>query len=126
MRGYPPRNADVSLVSQFQEIEYLEFISVGKRFSAAIGQITCASGAFSAFRRTALDKDAGLMSVVEKIFDVTLRLRRAGWHIGYVPNAVCYTDVPTTFYAYIRQRLRWERERSMDPLPQAPAASQSV
>ena len=105
-----PRNADVSLVSQFQEIEYLESISVGKRFSAAIGQITCASGAFSAFRRTALDEVGGLDVGGGEDLDVTLRLRRAGWRIGYVPNAVCYTDVPTTFYAYIRQRLRWERD----------------
>lgn len=105
-----PRNAEVSLVTQFQEIEYLESISVGKRFSAAIGQITCASGAFSAFRRTALDEVGGLDVGGGEDLDVTLRLRRAGWRIGYVPGAVCYTDVPATFYAYIRQRLRWERD----------------
>src|SRR5690606_40088993 len=26
------------------------------------------------------------------------------------PDAICYTDVPTTAFQYIRQRLRWERD----------------
>ncbi len=105
-----PRNANSSVVSQFQEIEYLESISVGKRFSAAINQVTCASGAFSAFRRTALREVGGLDVGGGEDLDVTLRLRQAGWRIAYVPDAVCYTDVPVTVYSYIRQRLRWERD----------------
>ncbi|MCT7378344.1 glycosyltransferase [Chelativorans salis] len=105
-----PRNAHASIVAQFQEIEYLEAISVGKRFSAAIEQVTCASGAFSAFRRKALARVGGLDVGGGEDLDVTLRLRRAGWRIAYVPDAICYTDVPSSVYNYIRQRLRWERD----------------
>ena len=33
-----------------------------------------------------------------------------GWRIVYAPGAICYTDVPTSAFQYIRQRLRWERD----------------
>jgi len=100
-----PRNAQASVMAQFQEIEYLQSISVGKRMANAIDQVVCASGAFSAFRRSALEDVGG-----GEDLDVTLRMRRNGWRIAYAPEAVCYTDVPTTAFQYIRQRLRWERD----------------
>lgn len=105
-----PRNGDASLIAQFQEIEYLQSISVGKRIAGAVGQVVCASGAFSAFRRTALDDIGGFDVGGGEDLDVTIRLRLKGWRIEYAPEAVCYTDVPTTMYQYIRQRLRWERD----------------
>lgn len=105
-----PRNSNASLISQFQEIEYLQSISVGKRFSAAIDQVTCASGAFSAFRREAMDQIGGLDVGGGEDLDLTIRLRQAGWRIAFAPDALCYTDVPATTYGYIRQRLRWDRD----------------
>src|SRR6516165_887494 len=50
-----PRNGDTSLVARFQEIEYLMTISVGKIIVNAFDQVTCLSGAFSGFRREALE-----------------------------------------------------------------------
>ena len=105
-----PRNAGTSVIAQFQEIEYLQSISVGKRMSNAIGQVVCASGAFSAFRRSALDDVGGFDVGGGEDLDITLRMRKNGWRIAYAPEAVCYTDVPTTAFQYIRQRLRWERD----------------
>ena len=49
-----PRNSHASIVAQFQEIEYLQSISVGKRIAGALDQVVCVSGAFGAFRREAL------------------------------------------------------------------------
>ncbi|GAB4357231.1 MAG: glycosyltransferase [Oricola sp.] len=105
-----PRNTRQSLVTQIQTIEYLQSISVGKRFSHLIRQVTCASGAFSAFRRSALADIGGFDVGGGEDLDTTMRLRQAGWQIAFAPRAVCYTDVPDTPYAYIRQRLRWERD----------------
>ncbi|MFP3787151.1 glycosyltransferase, partial [Burkholderia sp. SIMBA_024] len=68
------------------------------------------SGAFSAFRRKALDDIRGFDVGGGEDLDTTIRLRLKGWRIEYAPEAVCYTDVPTTVYQYIRQRLRWERD----------------
>jgi cellulose synthase/poly-beta-1,6-N-acetylglucosamine synthase-like glycosyltransferase len=105
-----PRNAGASAIAQFQEIEYLQSISVGKRMSDAIDQVVCASGAFSAFRRSALEAVGGFDVGGGEDLDITLRMRKGGWRIAYAPDAICYTDVPTTVFQYIRQRLRWERD----------------
>lgn len=105
-----PRNSEVSLISQFQEIEYLQSISVGKRIGNVIEQIVCASGAFSAFRRTALEQVGGFDVGGGEDLDVTMRLRKAGWLARFAPEAICYTDVPTSAFVLIRQRLRWERD----------------
>lgn len=105
-----PRNAAASLITQIQEIEYLKSITVGKRFANLIGQVTCASGAFGAFRRSALTSVGGLDVGGGEDLDVTIRLRQAGWRIAFAPESVSYTDVPATVRAYARQRLRWERD----------------
>lgn len=102
------RNADHSLVARFQAIEYLLSISVVKRFDHAIGLVRCVSGAFGAFRRAALDDVGGHDAGSGEDLDLTMRLRAAGWRIAFAGDAVCYTDVPDTLWAYFRQRMRWE------------------
>ena len=42
--------------------------------------------------------------------DPALRLRRAGWKIGFAEKAICYTDTPATMTALTKQRFRWERD----------------
>jgi cellulose synthase/poly-beta-1,6-N-acetylglucosamine synthase-like glycosyltransferase len=105
-----PRNADASIIAQFQEIEYLQSISVGKRIGNATDQIVCGSGAFTAFRRQTLVDVHGFDVGGGEDLDITLRIRNAGWRCTFAPDSVCFTDVPTTAFALIRQRLRWERD----------------
>jgi len=121
-----PRNSAKSLVTAFQTIEYLIGISLGKRAAHMLDQVVCVSGAFGAFRRTALESVGGLDVGGGEDLDLTLRLRARGWRVAFEPNALCYTDVPDNGLALIRQRLRWERDsvrvrfrkhrRSMSPL----------
>jgi len=105
-----PRNGDTSLVARFQEIEYLMTISVGKIIVNAFDQVTCLSGAFSGFRREALEMVGAFDVGGGEDLDITLRLRARGWRTAFVSTAVCYTDVPVTLGALVRQRLRWERD----------------
>ncbi len=42
-------------------------------------------------------------------YDLTLRLRRAGWWTMFCPGMRAWTRVPLTFKAFFRQRLRWMR-----------------
>ncbi len=81
-----PRNSDASVISQFQEIEYLQSIAVGKRIASAVNQVVCASGAFSAFRRKALDDIRGFDVGGGEDLDTTIRLRLKGWRIEYAPR----------------------------------------
>lgn len=105
-----PRNAQITLISAFQAIEYLISISLGKKALDMIGQVSCASGAFSGFRREALRHVEGLDSGSGEDLDLTLRLRRAGWRVAFACDAICYTDVPATLPALMKQRFRWERD----------------
>jgi cellulose synthase/poly-beta-1,6-N-acetylglucosamine synthase-like glycosyltransferase len=104
------RNANASLIASFQAIEYLISISQGKQSANLIDQMTCVSGAFGAFRRTAIESVGGLDSGGGEDLDITLRLRAAGWTTLFVPDAICRTNVPTTLSALTRQRFRWERD----------------
>lgn len=105
-----PRNGDRSLIARFQEIEYLLAISVGKRIGSSVDQVVCMSGAFSAFRREALDEIGGFDVGGGEDLDITLRLRAHGWRVGFASGAICYTDVPESLWILVRQRLRWERD----------------
>ncbi|MEX0644492.1 MAG: glycosyltransferase [Parvularculaceae bacterium] len=105
-----PRNWRASAISAFQAIEYVISISLGKKAAMMLDQVTCMSGAFSAFRREAFAAVSGLDSGGGEDFDVTLKLRNAGWKVCYAPTALCYTDVPATLTGLIRQRFRWERD----------------
>lgn len=104
------RNENASLIATFQAIEYLISLSLSKQSQALFNQVTCVSGAFSAFRRDALKQVGGTDAGSGEDFDLTLRLRKAGWKIGFAPRAICYTDVPVTLAALVKQRFRWERD----------------
>ena len=104
------RNYADTIITSFQAIEYLISISLGKQANGLIDQVSCASGAFSAFRREALRRVGGLDAGGGEDLDVTLRLRQAGWKIDFSASAICYTDAPDTLTALINQRFRWERD----------------
>lgn len=104
------RNPNASFIAGYQSIEYLVILSLGKRGGNITEQVVCASGAFGVFRRTALLQVNGLDAGGGEDLDLTLRMRKAGWTVRFVPEAICYTDVPESFAAFIRQRFRWERD----------------
>ena len=104
------RNVAYGLITKFQAIEYLISISLGKKAAAMTDQVTCVSGAFGAFRRVAIDGVNGIDVGGGEDFDLTLKLRKAGWKVKFVADAICYTDTPATLMALIRQRFRWERD----------------
>lgn len=104
------RNAEESLISGLQSVEYLISISLGKRALDFFNIVTCASGAFSAFRRQALESVGGLDVGPGEDLDLTLRLRKAGWEVRFAEDAWCLTNVPATIPGFVTQRLRWERD----------------
>ncbi len=71
------RNPTKSVVTEFQAIEYLISISQGKQAANLADTMTCVSGAFGAFRSSALEAVGGLDSGGGEDLDVTLRLRHA-------------------------------------------------
>lgn len=104
------RNWRASLIASLQAVEYLVAISLGKAFSDAIDQVSCISGAFGAFRRAAWNRVCGMDPGPGEDFDLTLRLRLAGFRIVFARHSICYTDVPDSLFVLMRQRNRWERD----------------
>ncbi|MFV0298509.1 MAG: glycosyltransferase [Hyphomicrobiaceae bacterium] len=103
-------NADEGLIPAMQDIEYLICISAGKTGLDMLGQVGLVSGAFGAYRLSALKRIGGLDPIGGEDLDLTLRLRRAGYGICFARDAVCLTHVPATAKALIKQRYRWERD----------------
>jgi poly-beta-1,6-N-acetyl-D-glucosamine synthase len=103
------RNPFDSLATWLQAYEYLSTIFVGRMLSAWLGILGIVSGAFGAFRRSALERVHGWDAGPPEDLDLTLSLRKAGYEIAFAPYAQCFTDVPVTFWSLIKQRRRWER-----------------
>ena len=103
------RNAHRSLTTAYQDVEYLISISLGRRVSEMLDLLGIVSGAFGAFRRSALESVGGYDVEIGEDADLTMKLRSAGYRIVFEPRARAGTDVPETVTALIRQRLRWDR-----------------
>jgi cellulose synthase/poly-beta-1,6-N-acetylglucosamine synthase-like glycosyltransferase len=103
------RNSFTNLVTLLQAYEYLSTIFIGRMVAAWMGILGIVSGAFGAFRRSALDQLKGWDVGPPEDLDLTLSLRKCGYRVAFTPHAQCYTDLPDTWWALIKQRLRWER-----------------
>ncbi|GGF05348.1 glycosyltransferase family 2 protein [Stappia taiwanensis] len=104
------RNHTASVVASYQAIEYIISIGLGKRVQEFLNIVTCASGAFGAFRRECFHQIGGNEPASGEDFDMTMRIRRAGWSVRFVADAWCFTDALPTFGGLVRQRRRWDRD----------------
>jgi cellulose synthase/poly-beta-1,6-N-acetylglucosamine synthase-like glycosyltransferase len=103
------RNPAESAATWFQAYEYLNTILVGRLLAARFGVLSIVSGAFGAFRHSALKQVMGWDVGPPEDLDLTLAIRKLGHKVDFAPHANCYTDVPATWWGLIRQRLRWDR-----------------
>lgn len=102
------RNTNDSLCSLFQSYEYLVSILVGRILSSKLGMLSIISGAFGAIRKEIFLKGYGMDVGPSEDSDITLRIRKMGYNVVFVPEAECFTDVPTTWKSLWFQRLRWD------------------
>jgi cellulose synthase/poly-beta-1,6-N-acetylglucosamine synthase-like glycosyltransferase len=103
-------NEGASLSTALQGLEYLMSISAGKTFLDIIGAISCCSGACSVYRRDIFLARGGLDPGPGEDLEMTLRLRRLGYRVRFVPDAWASTVVPENAVSLIRQRQRWDRD----------------
>lgn len=103
------RNPFDNFATWLQAYEYLSTILIGRMLAAKLGLLSIVSGAFGAFRRSALDQVMGWDVGPPEDLDLTLAIRKLGHKIAFAPYAMCLTDVPTTWWGLIKQRVRWDR-----------------
>jgi cellulose synthase/poly-beta-1,6-N-acetylglucosamine synthase-like glycosyltransferase len=103
-------NERASIWTGLQSIEYLMSISAGKSVLDIFGAISCLSGACSMYRRDVFVRQGGLDVGPGEDLEFSLRLRRLGYRICFVPEAWAETDGPVAAISLLRQRARWDRD----------------
>jgi cellulose synthase/poly-beta-1,6-N-acetylglucosamine synthase-like glycosyltransferase len=103
-------NERATLWTELQAVEYLMSISAGRSFLNHVDAISCCSGACSMYRRDVFMDQGGLDVGPGEDLEYTLRLRRLGNKVRFVPDAWAGTNVPETGMSLIRQRSRWDRD----------------
>lgn len=103
------RNYKASICSSLQAFEYLKRIQVGRIVTSELGIYHIISGAFGAFETQTL-KEVGYWDIGPGLDgDLTQKIRKAGYKVKFVEDAICMTNVPTKWYKLYHQRIRWSR-----------------
>jgi cellulose synthase/poly-beta-1,6-N-acetylglucosamine synthase-like glycosyltransferase len=105
-----PRNP----LALMQVLEYLRSFLFGRMGWEPLGAVLIVSGAFGIFRRTTLIEVGGFnpqavgedMELIVRIHRVMKQQRRR-YHIGFIPDPVCWTDAPESLKDLASQRARW-------------------
>jgi len=99
-----------------QTIEYLRAFLMARLAFGEVGLLTIVSGAFGLFRRqTVIDVGGYSPDTVGEDFELVIKMHRymrehkRDYRIVFVPEPVCWTEVPETLSSLGRQRARWHR-----------------
>ena len=103
------RNSRASLITAAQEWDYFHGISAVKRMQSMYHGTLVAQGAFSLYRKDALEEVGGWPESVGEDIVMTWAMLEKGHRIGYAEDAIVFTDAPTTFRQFYHQRKRWSR-----------------
>lgn len=100
-----------SLLSHCQFLEYVNSFRLGRFYQSKMHIENMLSGAFTAFKRDALeDKDVVYSNLtVSEDFDVSLDLRQDNREIGFSPDAKAWVEPTLDLQSLYMQRLRWRR-----------------
>ncbi|MEK4873729.1 glycosyltransferase family 2 protein [Bacillus sp. FSL W8-0102] len=103
------RNSRETIWTKIQEWDYFLSIASIKRLQGLYQGTLVAQGAFSLFKTDCIREVQGWPDAIGEDIVLTWRLLRNDWKVYYEPLAVAFTDVPTTFSRFAKQRSRWAR-----------------
>lgn len=103
------RNSRTNLVTAAQEWDYFHGIAAIKRLQSLFHGTLVAQGAFSIYDTATLRELGGWPDTVGEDIVITWAILKRGWRVGFAENACVFTNVPTTWKQFIRQRQRWSR-----------------
>lgn len=96
------------VLTAMQAMEYSVIVGLAKRAEQFWGGLYTVSGAAACFRSTALRAVGGwTVATATEDIEVSWRLQRAGWLLGYEPRALFFIQAPARLRALYRQRRRW-------------------
>ncbi|HEX6719649.1 MAG TPA: glycosyltransferase [Pyrinomonadaceae bacterium] len=98
----------VNVITRWQALEYITSQNMDRRAFASLNCITVVPGAVGAWRKDLLTEVGGFPSdTLAEDQDLTLRIRRLGYTIGYEETAVAWTEAPHDIRSLAKQRFRW-------------------
>lgn len=103
-------------IEVIQVIEYLRAFLIGREAWGQGNMLTIISGAFGVFRSDLVRAVGGFRSAaIGEDFDLVARLHKylldkgAEYRIDFVPDPMCWTEVPSDLKSLGRQRARWQK-----------------
>jgi hyaluronan synthase len=110
-------NKTTNLLTRMQAMQYYIAFNVYKSAEALFGSVTCCSGCFSGYRRSAIEpitaawvgqQFLGQPSTYGDDRSLTNFLL-PDWRILFAPDAKAQTAVPDRLSKFLRQQLRWKK-----------------
>jgi cellulose synthase/poly-beta-1,6-N-acetylglucosamine synthase-like glycosyltransferase len=105
-----------NILAAFQVVEYLRAFVASRLGLSAMNNLLILSGVFSLFRKDVVIEAGGYRAdVVTEDMELVLRLHRRmrelkrPYAVVFLPDPICWTEVPETLGALARQRGRWHR-----------------
>ena len=105
-----------SWLARFQVVEYLRAFLFGRIGFDVLNSILIISGAFSCFKRDALISVGGFLSgSIGEDMEIVVRMHKElrkknpKVRITFIPDPVCWTEVPETLKTLKSQRIRWQK-----------------
>jgi biofilm PGA synthesis N-glycosyltransferase PgaC len=103
------RNSRENLLTRAQEWDYFLGIASVKRGQALLQGTLVAQGAFSIYDTTSLKLAGGWPNRIGEDIVLTWRMLLQGGRCVFEPTAVAFTEAPSNWGAFARQRRRWAR-----------------
>lgn len=103
------KNSSVNILTKIQDWEYFLSIASIKRMQGLFGSVLVAQGAFSIYDTKLLKDLGGWKDSIGEDIVLTWELLSKGYKTYYADCAVSFTNAPTKFKIYVRQRARWAR-----------------
>jgi poly-beta-1,6-N-acetyl-D-glucosamine synthase len=103
------RNSRENLVTAAQEWDYFHGIAAIKRLQSLYQGTLVAQGAFSIYDTDTIRALGGWPHTVGEDIVLTWNMLAQGYRVGFAENACVFTNAPTTWKQFIRQRQRWSR-----------------
>jgi hyaluronan synthase len=112
------RNADVNVLTRMQATRYFVSFQLLKAAESVLGAVSCCSGCFSAYRRSAVEpllegwehqKFLGAACTYGDDRALTNMVIKDRYRSEYHAGAVALTDVPIAYDGFFRQQLRWKK-----------------
>jgi cellulose synthase/poly-beta-1,6-N-acetylglucosamine synthase-like glycosyltransferase len=103
-------------IEVIQVIEYLRAFLIGREAWGQGNMLMIISGAFGVFRTDLVRAIGGYRAnAIGEDFDLVARMhkhlreKKSDYHIHFVPDPMCWTEVPSDLKSLGRQRARWQK-----------------